>query len=208
MGFGKDETKKDRLNEVLYNLLEGIRFGAVLMEPFMPETSEKVYKQIGTAKVSYDSLSEFGGYECNKVTDKAEVLFARIDQAKAMEEVHEYLKKNETPKIEHLPEIAIDDFAKVELTVGQVLESKKHEKADKLLVSKIDIGNGEVRQIVSGIAHIIKPEDFVGRKVIVVSNLKPAVLRGVESQGMILCAENNGELEIISPASPVGSKLR
>ncbi|MBR2578300.1 MAG: methionine--tRNA ligase, partial [Erysipelotrichaceae bacterium] len=206
--LGKDESKKDRLNEVLYNLLEGIRIGTVLMEPFMPETSEKVYKQIGTANISYDSLNSFGGYECNKVTDKPEALFARLDPVKVMDEVHEYLKKDETPKTEHLPEIAIDDFAKVELTVGQVLESKKHEKADKLLVSQIDIGNGEVRQIVSGIAHIIKPEDFVGRKVVVVSNLKPAILRGVESQGMILCAENNGKLEIISPDSPVGSKLR
>ncbi|MBR0461932.1 MAG: methionine--tRNA ligase [Erysipelotrichaceae bacterium] len=206
--LGKDETKKERLNEVLYNLLEGIRIGSVLMEPFMPETSQKVYEQIGTGKVAYDTLSEFGAYECGKVAEKPEVLFARLDSEKVMEEVHEYLKKDEGVKIEHLPEITIDDFAKVELTVGQVLESKKHEKADKLLVSRIDIGNGEVRQIVSGIADIIKPEDFVGKKVVVVTNLKPAVLRGVESQGMILCAENGDQVEIISSTLPTGSKLR
>ena len=174
----------------------------------MPETSEKVYKQIGTEVTSYDSIQEFGNYECNKVIEKPEVLFARLDPAKVMDEVHAFLKKDEPIKPEHLPEITIDDFSKIELTVGEVLESKKHEKADKLLVSKVDIGNGEIRQIVSGIADIIKPEDFVGMKIVVVTNLKPAILRGVESQGMILCAENGKEVEIITSKLPVGSKLR
>lgn len=204
--LAKDESQKERLNEVLFNLLEGIRIGSILMEPFMPETSKKVYEQINTSLTSYDSIQTFGNYECNKVTDKPEVLFARLDAEKTMEEVHEYLKKDEKV-IEHLPEISIDDFAKVELRVGEVIESKKHEKADKLLVSKIDIG-GEVRQIVSGIAKIIKPEDFVGKKVIVVTNLKPAIIRGVESQGMVLCGENGDDIEIITSTLPKGSKLR
>ncbi len=204
--LAKDESQKERLNEVLFNLLEGIRIGSILMEPFMPETSKKVYEQINTSLTSYDSIQTFGNYECNKVTDKPEVLFARLDAEKTMEEVHEYLKKDEKV-IEHLPEISIDDFAKVELRVGEVIESKKHEKADKLLVSKIDIG-GEVRQIVSGIAKIIKPEDFVGKKVIVVTNLKPATIRGVESQGMVLCGENGDDIEIITSTLPKGSKLR
>lgn len=204
--LAKDESQKERLNEVLFNLLEGIRIGSILMEPFMPETSKKVYEQINTSLTSYDSIQTFGNYECNKVTDKPEVLFARLDAEKTMEEVHEYLKKDEKV-IEHLPEISIDDFAKVELRVGEVIESKKHEKADKLLVSKIDIG-GEIRQIVSGIAKIIKPEDFVGKKVIVVTNLKPATIRGVESQGMVLCGENGDDIEIITSTLPKGSKLR
>ena len=109
-------------------------------------------------------------------------------------------------KISHLPEISIDDFSKVELTVGEVIESKKHEKADKLLVSKIDIG-GEVRQIVSGIAKHIKPEDFVGKKVVVVTNLKPCKIRGEESEGMILCAENDKDIDIITSSLPKGSKI-
>ena len=112
----------------------------------------------------------------------------------------------EEEKISHLPEISIDDFSKIELTVGEVKESKKHEKADKLLVSKIDIG-GEIRQIVSGIADHIKPEDFVGKKVVVLSNLKPCKIRGVESEGMILCAENDKDIEIITSSLPIGSKL-
>ncbi len=204
--LAKDESQKERLNEVLFNLLEGIRIGSILMEPFMPETSKKVYEQINTSLTSYDSIQTFGNYECNKVTDKPEVLFARLDAEKTMEEVHEYLKKDEKV-IEHLPEISIEDFAKVELRVGEVLESRKHEKADKLLVSKVDIG-GEVRQIVSGIAQIIKPEEFVGKKVVVVTNLKPAVIRGEKSEGMIVCGESDSEIEIITSSLPNGSKLR
>ena len=205
--LAKDDANKERLNEVLFNLLEGIRIGSVLLAPFMPETSEKVFKQLNTKETSYDSLNEFGAYECNQVTDTTEVLFQRIDSVKTMEEIHEYLKKYETAKVEHLPEISIEDFAKVELTVGEVLESKKHEKADKLLVSTIDIGN-EKRQIVSGIVEYVKPEEFVGKKVVVVTNLKPAVIRGVESQGMILCAEKDDKLEVVTSNMPVGSKLR
>ena len=208
--LAKDEANKARLNTVLYNLLEGIRISSVLIEPFMPDTAKNVYEQINTEQTSYDSILTWGSYEANKVTDAPKALFQRIDSEKQMEEIHAYLTDKygeQTKKVEHLPEISIEDFAKVELTVGEVKESKKHEKADKLLVSQIDIG-GEVRQIVSGIADVIKPEDFVGKKVVVVTNLKPAKIRGVESNGMVVCAEGDGKIEIISSTLPVGSKLR
>ena len=195
--LAKDEANRERLNAVLYNLLEGIRFGAVLISPFMPETAEKVFAQINTRATDYDSLAEFGNYECNKVTEKPEPLFARLDSAKVMEEVHAYLDKPEE-KLEHKDEISIDDFARTEIRIGKVLECEKHPKADKLLVSQIKIGP-EVRQIVSGIAKWYKPEEMVGKKVLVVCNLKPVTLRGVESQGMILCAEDeNGNLEAVT----------
>ena len=208
--LAKDEANKARLNTVLYNLLEGIRISSVLIEPFMPDTAKNVFNQINTEKTDYESILTWGNFEGNKVTDSPKPLFQRIDIEKEMEDIHTYITEKygePVKKIEHLPEISIDDFAKVELTVGQVLESKKHEKADKLLVSKIDIG-GEVRQIVSGIANVIKPEEFVGKKVIVITNLKPAKIRGEESQGMILCAENGDEVEIMTSTLPVGSKLR
>ena len=195
--LAKDEANKERLNAVLYNLLEGIRFGAVLISPFMPETAERVFAQINTRATDYDSLSSFGNYECNKVTEKPEPLFARLDSAKVMAEVHAYLDKPEE-KLEHKDEISIDDFARTEIRIGKVLECEKHPKADKLLVSQIKIGP-EVRQIVSGIAKWYKPEEMVGKKVLVVCNLKPVTLRGVESQGMILCAEDeNGNLEAVT----------
>ena len=195
--LAKDEANKERLNTVLYNLLEGIRFGAVLIGPFLPETAEKVFAQINTEVTDYDSLTEFGNYECNKVTEKPEPLFARIDSAKTMEEVHAYLDKPEE-KLEHKDEITIDDFNKVEIRVGTVLECVKHPKADKLLVFKIKIGP-ETRQIVSGIAKWYKPEELGGKKVLVCANLKPVTLRGVESQGMILSAEDDKDnLEVVT----------
>ena len=138
--LAKDEAQKGRLNTVLYNLLEGIRFGAVLMEPFMPETSARVYEQIGTRETSYDSLSSFGAYECNKVTEKPEPLFNRIDPVKTMDEVHAYLGQPEVEKVEHKAEIEFADFEKVEMVVGQVTECSKHPNADKILVFNVDFG--------------------------------------------------------------------
>ncbi|MBQ1691684.1 MAG: methionine--tRNA ligase, partial [Erysipelotrichaceae bacterium] len=144
--LAKDEAQKGRLNTVLYNLLEGIRFGAVLMEPFMPDTSARVYEQIGTRETSYDSLSNFGAYECNKVTEKPEPLFNRIDPVKTMDEVHAYLGQPEVEKVEHKAEIEFADFEKVEMVVGQVTECSKHPNADKILVFNVDFGY-EQRQI-------------------------------------------------------------
>jgi len=205
--LAKDEASKTRLNTVLYNLLEGIRIGTVLLEPFMPETAKKVYEQINTEKTGYDTLDNFGAYECNKVCEKPEVLFARLDPEKTMEEVHEYLGTSEE-KVEHKPEIAFEDFDKVEMVVGKVLECKKHPDADKILVFDVDFGF-EKRQILSGVAMHYKPEDLVGKKVIAVMNLKPRKIRGLESQGMLLSAvkqiDGKEVLELISSDMEVGS---
>ncbi len=210
--LAKEEALKPRLNTVLYNLLEGIRIGAVLMEPFMPETSEKVFEQLNTKQTSYDSILSFGSFEANKVTDKPEPLFARVDPVKTMEEVHEYLsaKYEKTEKIEHKPEIEFSDFEKVEMVVGQVKECSKHPNADKILVFKVDFGYEE-RQILSGVAEFYKPEDLIGRKVIAVMNLKPRKIRGLDSNGMLLSAvkTKNGKevLELLSSEMEVGSSV-
>lgn len=189
---------KSRLNDVLYVILDGIRLCAIELEAFIPATSKKIYEQINVNDASFEN-NTIGYVEGYQVTEKPEILFARIDEKELKE-------KLEAKEIEHLPEISIDDFAKMEMVVGEVLESKKHEKADKLLVSKVDIG-GEVRQIVSGIAEHVDPKEFVGKKVVVLANLKPVKIRGVESQGMIICAENEGKIEVVTSSLPAGSKL-
>jgi len=202
--LAKDESSNSRLNDVIYTILDGIRLCSIELEAFIPSTVKSINEQL-RVNTSFEE-NKFGIKEEYRVTDIPEILFARVDE----KELAEKLEKEEeeaNPKIEHLPEISIDDFGKVELMVGQVLESKKHEKADKLLVSKIDLG-GEVRQVVSGIAQIIKPEDFVGKKVVVVTNLKPAKIRGEESEGMILCGEKDGKVELLTSDLPVGSKLK
>ena len=205
--LAKEEKDKARLNTVLYNLLEGIRFGAVLMEPFMPETSKKVFEQINTEETSYDSLSSFGAYECHKVAEKPEMLFARIDPVKTMDEIHEYLGDT-AKKVEHKEAIEFSDFEKVEMVVGKVAECKKHPNADKILVFNVDFGY-EQRQILSGVAEYYKPEELVGRKVIAVMNLKPRKIRGLESNGMLLSAvinkDGKEELELLSSEMEVGS---
>ncbi|MBQ1533699.1 MAG: methionine--tRNA ligase [Erysipelotrichaceae bacterium] len=205
--LAKDEANKARLNTVLYNLLEGIRIGTVLLSSFMPETAAKVYEQINTEQTSYDSLLEFGAYECNKVTEKPEPLFARLDPDKIMEEVHALLGSPE-PKVEHKAEIEFSDFEKIEMVVGKVLECKKHPDADKILVFQVDFGY-EQRQILSGVAQYYKPEELVGKKVIAVMNLKPRKIRGLDSQGMLLSAvkEENGKekLELLTSEMEVGS---
>lgn len=189
---------KSRLNDVLYVILDGIRLCAIELEAFIPATSKKIYEQINVNDASFEN-NTIGYVESYQVTEKPEILFARIDEKELKE-------KLEAKEIEHLPEISIDDFAKMEMVVGEVLESKKHEKADKLLVSKVDIG-GEVRQIVSGIAGHVDPKEFVGKKVVVLANLKPVKIRGVQSQGMIICAENEGKIEVVTSSLPAGSKL-
>ena len=190
--------EKSRLNDVLYVILDGIRLCAIELEAFIPATSKKIYEQINVNDASFEN-NTIGYVESYQVTEKPEILFARIDEKELKE-------KLEAKEIEHLPEISIEDFAKMEMVVGEVLESKKHEKADKLLVSKVDIG-GEVRQIVSGIAEHVDPNEFVGKKVVVLANLKPVKIRGVESQGMIICAENEGKIEVVTSSLPAGSKL-
>ncbi len=204
--LAKDETKKDRLATVLYNLIEAIRFAAIALEPYMPSTSTKILDQINTDQREMKDLTTFGLYkEGTKVTDKPQQLFARLDPKEVEKKVNALQPKKEEPKEDNL--ITIDDFAKIELTVGTVEKCEKHPSADRLLVSQINIGK-ETRQIVSGIAEHYTPEDMIGKKVIVVSNLKPAMLRGVESQGMILAGSKKKLLEVISVDNlPNGTKI-
>ncbi|MDE6953519.1 MAG: methionine--tRNA ligase [Erysipelotrichales bacterium] len=207
--LAKDETKRDRLATVLYNLLEAIRFAAIALEPYMPSTSEKILNQINTEEREMKDLTTFGLYkEGTKVTDKPQQLFARLDPKDVEKKVEALQPKKEEVKVEDENLISIDDFAKIELTVGTVEKCEKHPDADKLLVSQINIGK-EVRQIVSGIADFYTPEEMVGKKVIVVSNLKPAKLRGVESQGMVLAGSKKKLLELVSVENlPNGTKIR
>lgn len=197
--LAKDESKKDRLNTVLYNLLEGIRIATVLVEPFMPETAQNVYKQINTKQTSYDSIQSWGNYETdNKVTEKPIALFVRIDVEAKLEEINQYLETKVPKKMEFKDEVTIEDFEKLDIRVGTVLKCKKHPKADKLLVLQIKCGTDE-RQIVSGIAKRYTPEDLVGKRVVFITNLAPITLRGEESKGMILTAEDENDLlEIIT----------
>lgn len=204
--LAKDESKKDRLATVLYNLLESIRFSAVLLNSFLPETSEKILDAIGTEMRDFDSLDYFGQLEETEVVKKMKPLFARIDAEKFMEEMNAKKAEDKEPG---LPEIAIDDFAKCELKVGTVVSCEKHPKADRLLVEQIDLGS-EVRQIVSGISKYYKPEEMVGKQVVVITNLKPRKLKGVESNGMILCAMDDSEVSLLTvdKKMPNGTKIQ
>ena len=218
--LGKDESKKDRLATVLYNLLESIRIAAVLLSSYMPETAEKILDELSTSERDAASLEEFGNLECGHTVDsKPEILFARIDAKEFMEQLEKdkaaeakkeakAAKKDAKKEEKEVSEIGIEDFAKVELKVGTIVSAEKHPKAERLLVEQIDLGS-ETRQIVSGIAKNFKPEEIIGKKVIVVTNLKPVKLRGVESQGMILCASNEEDLDILTIVKdlPNGTKV-
>ena len=199
--LAKDESKKDILKNVLYNLLEAIRISSILLEPAMPTTSLKVYNALNTAKTALSDAT-FGAHESYKVSN-CEMLFKRLDVNEIMAQVEEKEKKLEAKveevKVEAKPEISIEDFEKIDLCVGKILEAKKHPKADKLLVFKIDLGT-EVRQIVSGIAKFYNPDELVGKKVIVVKNLKAIKLRGEESHGMLLCGSDldDSYLELVN----------
>lgn len=200
--LGKDESKKERLQTVLYYLLESIRYSAVLLQSFLPETANKIFDQLCTNKRDFDSLKEFGQLEINHQIALQDMLFVRID-------LDEFLKKQAEQKESTVQnkkeEITINDLAKIELKIGTVLECQKHPKADRLYVEKIDLGNGDVRQIVSGIAEHVNIDEFVGQQVVVVCNLKPVVIRGVESQGMLLCASNESELTWLKGAKTIAN---
>ena len=197
--LAKDEAKKEELRTVLYNLLEAIRISSILLEPIMPETSEKVYSYLNTKLTSFTDL-EFNK-EAKYNVNESNVLFKRLDVKEILEKVEkkEELAKKPKEEIPSKPLISIDDFDKLELVVGQIIEAKKHPKADKLLVFKINIGT-EVRQIVSGIAKFYDPQELVGKKVVVVKNLTPIKLRGEESHGMLLCASDKDDkvLELLN----------
>ena len=202
--LAKDEGTKERLGTVLYNLLECIRYIAVLISPFMPETAEKIFEQINTDVKSYASLKEFGGLKVGGKVGRAVPLFSRLDSKKLLDDIAlaaEKAQKAEkapenTAQIEEKPEISIDDFAKVELRVAKVKACEPVKKAKKLLKLTLDDGVGE-RTVASGIAHYYKPEDLIGHKVILVANLKPAKLCGVESCGMILAADSGDSVRVV-----------
>lgn len=210
--LGKDESKKDRLATVLYNLLESIRFSAVMLQPFMPETAEKILEQLNTTKNSWESLQAFDGINVGDKVGKAEILFSRIDKNKKLKEIEgdivEDKKEKIEEKIEEAEEVSIDDFAKLDFRVAKILSCEDHPNADKLYVLKIKIGDEE-RQIVSGIKKWYKPQDLIDKKVVVIYNLKPVKLRGVKSQGMVLAAEKGKKLSLVSTLEdiPDGAKI-
>ncbi len=222
--LAKDETQADRLSTVLYNLVEGISIGAALLEPFMPETTAKIRKQLNAPILTLEDLTKFGNYVSGtKVTDAPEILFARLDINEIMPKVEEIRAKQraqagvtEEPQaeagidVEKKPEISIDDFMKVQLRVGEILKCEEVPKSKKLLCSQVKIGS-EVKQIVSGIKQHYSAEEMVGKKVVVVANLKPAKLAGVLSEGMLLCAEDaEGNLSLLTPEKdmPNGAEIR
>ena len=202
--LGKDESKKDRLATVLYNLLETIRISAVLLSSFMPETAKKILDELQTKKRDFDSITSFGQLETgHEIVKNPEILFARIDTKEFMETLQKKQSKKAEDEKKHdesqestLDFITFEDFTKVEMKVGTIISCEKHPKADRLLVEQVDLGN-EVRQIVSGIADHYQPDQLIGKQVVVVTNLKPVKLRGVESQGMILAAGDNEQLRLI-----------
>ena len=215
--LAKDEEKKDRLATVLYNLTEAITIGASLLSSFMPETSEKILAQFNTEKRTLEAMDQFGLYpNGNKVTEKPEILFARMDVKEVQEKVEamkaeeakaageeENVQEESVVDVEKKPEITYDDFAKLQFQIGQIVKCEEVSKSKKLLCSQVKIGS-ETRQIVSGIKAWYKPDQMVGKKVMVVTNLKPAKLAGMLSEGMILCAEDDeGNLALMVPEKDI-----
>jgi methionyl-tRNA synthetase len=231
--LAKDEAKKDRLAEVLYNLTESITIGASLLHSFLPDTAQKIAAQLNTTLRDFAALDQFGLYESGKkVTDAPEILFARLDpkvvlprveeiQAKqkaeyeaeqrklAGEEAAEEAPAESVIDIEAKPEITFDDFEKMQFQIGEIIACEEVKKSKKLLCSQVKIGS-QVKQIVSGIKKYYTPEEMVGKKVMVLVNLKPAKLAGVLSEGMLLCAEDaEGNLALMTPEKemPSGAEI-
>ena len=216
--LAKDEAKKDRLAEVLYNLVESINYGAELLQSFMPSTSRRILEQLNAKPRSIDEMDHFGLYESGtKVTDKPEILFARMDIKEVLEKVEERKAAEEAAKapqepvvdVEPKANVSYDDFARLQFQVGEILSCEAVPKADKLLCSQVKIGS-QVRQIVSGIRSSYTPEEMVGKKVMVLVNLEPRKIRGLVSEGMLLCAEDeNGVLSLVTPEKemPAGAEI-
>ena len=199
--LAKDPDRISRLATVLYNLLETIRISAVLLTPFMPATSEKIFDQIGTQQRDYDSLAEFGALENGiSVTKTPEILFRRLDEKDVdaqVEKIREKQIARQKKEEEKQAEITIEDFSKLNLRVGKVIACEKHPDADSLLVMKVDIGEGKPRQIVSGIAGSYTAGQMIGKHIVIVANLKPAIIRGLESQGMLLAGKDDGSIGVV-----------
>ena len=199
--LAKDPEKIGRLATVLYNLLESVRIGAILLKPYLPETAEKILQSLNTEKTSEDDLT-FGLLENgSKITDKPEILFARLKEEEVMakvEEIQNRIKKEvKEAKKEVKGEVTIDDFAKLDLRVGKVLSCEKHPDADKLLILTVDLGEGKPKQIVSGLAASYTPGQMIGKHVVVIANLAKATIRGEESNGMLLAGKENGQIAVV-----------
>ena len=201
--LAQDPDHISRLATVLYNLLESIRIGAILLAPFLPDTADKILDMIQTQKRDYDTINEFGQYETRiTITNAPEILFKRLDAKEVMAKVAEIEKAQrarflaQKKKEEKKAQIAISDFQKIELKAGKVLRCERHPNAEKLLVMAVDLGEGDIRQIVSGIAASYTPGQMIGKNVLVISNLTPSTIRGVESQGMLLAGQNGSEIVV------------
>lgn len=218
--LAKDETKRERLGTVLYNLLETIRWGAVMLAPFIPETSEEILRELGTENTAFDTIGaveKFCGITPDSTVADSKVLFARVDEEKKLAELEEKRKARfaAQQKAEEIPEkpeavaqIGIEDFMKVELRSAQIIECEPVPKAKKLLKLKVDLGY-EQRQVVSGIAKFYTPEQLIGKKIVLVANLKPATLCGIESNGMILASgEEQIRVLFLDPETPLGERIR
>ncbi|MBR2432340.1 MAG: methionine--tRNA ligase subunit beta, partial [Clostridia bacterium] len=216
----KDESKKERLGTVLYNLLEAIRWGAVMLAPFIPETAAEIFSQLSTELTGLETIGgadAFCGIDAGATVGDSKVLFARIDEEKKLAELEEKRKarfaeqnkaEEKVEKPEGVAQIGIEDFMKVELRTAKILACESVPKAKKLLKLQVDLGY-EQRQVVSGIAKFYTPEELVGKKIILVSNLKPATLCGIESNGMILASgEEQIRVVFLSDDTPLGERIR
>ncbi|MBR4162980.1 MAG: methionine--tRNA ligase [Solobacterium sp.] len=206
--LAKDPDKIGRLATVLYNLLESVRIAAVLLKAFLPDTAEKILASLNTEKTDFDSINTFGNFETGiQVTDKPEILFKRIawkdieaileEEKKAKEKAAKIAEEKKKEEAKKAAEITIEDFAKVDLRVGKVLSCERHPDADKLFILKVDVGEEKPRQIVSGLAQSYTPGQVIGKKIVVIVNLKEAVIRGVQSQGMLLAGKDGNQIAVV-----------
>ena len=205
---------KDRLQTVMYVLCECIRFSATMLKPFIPETADRIFAKLGiSAPDNFDGIAKFGGIAEGTTVTKGENLFNRIDVNKELAELQRLADEQAQatkptteakPQAEQQDVITIEDFAKIKLRTAKVISCEKVAKSDKLLVFKLQLGD-EVRQVVSGIAQHYAPQDLVGKTVVIVANLKPAKIRGVESNGMILCAADGTDVVFVTPQKEIGS---
>ena len=199
--LAKDPDKSTRLATVLYNLMESVRIAGILLRPYLPDTSEKILKALNTKETDYDTVSTFGLLEeGNRITEKPEILFARLNEKEVMEKVNaiqEEQKKAVQKAKETKPEVDITDFEKLDLRAGKVLSCEKHPDADKLLILQVDLGEDKPRQIVSGLAQSYTPGQVIGKAIVVIANLKSSVIRGVQSNGMLLASKNGKEVSLV-----------
>ena len=200
--LAKEKADQKRLNDVLYNLLESVSLASVMLLPIIPDSAAAYLQSIGALSQDFNSIKDFGKQQSYTVVSETEILFARIDKEKKLEEI----EADQNPVISDKDLVKFEDFTKLDITVGKVLECKVHPDADRLLVSQVDVGTGVI-QIVSGITDIVTPEDLIGQNVITVINLEPIKLRGVLSEGMLLVAKDKKTMMLLNSQMPQGSKV-